>query len=384
MAAKRSIFEEVGTEKRDAPPVATTGMIDRDRGGARRAIRAWLIMLFALVVAMILVGGMTRLNDAGLSITEWQPVTGAVPPLSPDAWAAEFEKYRQIPEFALQNAAMTLEDFKGIYWWEWAHRALGRLVGLVWALGLGWFLIRRQVPVGWTGRLALPGVLGGLQGAVGWWMVASGLGAGRVDVAPYRLALHLGLAFVILGVLAWQVMQLSRPDRALMQARRLREGRLMRLTAVLAGLVLVQVLLGALVAGNDAGRSFNDWPLMGGQFLPPYAFQLAPWWRNFFEDPGLVQFTHRMAGYAVLLVGVFVWWQGRGSAHPKTRRAFDAMAGMIAVQLGLGIVAVLTQAQAHVALTHQLGAVAVWVLVLRARHLAGYPVVQSLREGMRA
>ncbi|WP_116131700.1 heme A synthase [Tropicimonas sp. IMCC34043] len=380
MAAKRSIFEDVGTEKREAPPVARTGVIDRAHAGARGAIRLWLIVLFALVVAMIAVGGLTRLTDAGLSITEWAPVTGAIPPMSDEAWQGEFAKYQQIPEFALQNSQMTLDEFRGIYWWEWGHRQLGRLVGLVWALGLGYFLLRRQVPTGWTWRLVLPGLLGGLQGAVGWWMVSSGLGAGMVDVAPYRLAIHLELAFVILGVLAWHVMQLSRPDRVLMQARRLREARLWRLTAGLAGALLVQVLLGALVAGNDAGRNFNDWPLMAGGFFPPDPFQLSPIWRNFFEDPGLVQFVHRMVGYGVFLFGLFVWWQSRSSAHLRTRRAFDWMMVMIFGQAVLGVVAVLTQAQAHVALTHQLVAVAVWVLVLRARHMAGYPVVQSVRE----
>jgi cytochrome c oxidase assembly protein subunit 15 len=198
MSAKRSIFEEVSdTEARAPEPKG--GMIDQGRGGARGAIRVWLMILFALVVMMIVIGGLTRLTDSGLSITEWKPLTGAIPPLNADDWAAEFAKYQQIPEFQVQNSWMELSDFKVIYWWEWGHRQLGRVIGLVWAFGFFGFLLARKIPTGWTGRLALLGALGGLQGAVGWWMVSSGLRGSMMDVASYRLATHLGLAFIILG-----------------------------------------------------------------------------------------------------------------------------------------------------------------------------------------
>ncbi|NNL72674.1 MAG: COX15/CtaA family protein, partial [Silicimonas sp.] len=192
MAEKRSIFEEVGedTKPTHAPK---GGVIDGARRGARRAIRGWLMALFALVVLMIAVGGLTRLTDSGLSITEWRPVTGALPPMSAEAWEAEFEKYRQIPEYQLQNQGMSLDDFKVIYWWEWGHRQLGRFIGLVWAVGFLVFLATKRIPTGWTGRLAVPGVLGGVQGAIGWWMVSSGLEGTMLDVASYRLAVHLGL-----------------------------------------------------------------------------------------------------------------------------------------------------------------------------------------------
>ena len=180
MSQKRSIFEEVDTAKPVDRPIG--GGIDAGRSGARVAISYWLMALFALVVAMIVVGGLTRLTDSGLSITEWRPVTGAVPPMSEASWLAEFDKYKAIPEYELVNSQMTLSDFKFIYWWEWGHRQLGRIVGLVWAAGLLWFLLRRQVPTGWMPRLVWVGALGGLQGAVGWWMVSSGLTGRMVDV----------------------------------------------------------------------------------------------------------------------------------------------------------------------------------------------------------
>ncbi|SNT08457.1 heme A synthase [Tropicimonas sediminicola] len=384
MAAKRSIFEEVSEEKPEAQKArpVQTGVIDKARGGARCAIRAWLIVLFAMVVAMIVVGGLTRLTDSGLSITEWAPVTGAVPPLSEEAWNVEFEKYQQIPEFELQNSEMTLEEFKSIYWWEWGHRQLGRVIGLVWAVGFLGFLAARKIPVGWTGRLALPGVLGGVQGAIGWWMVSSGLGGEMTDVASYRLAVHLGLAFVILGLIGWYVLMLSRPERDLMQARRQKEAKLWGLSTGLLHLVFLQILLGALVAGIDAGRAFPTWPLMAGGVLPPFPFEIEPVWRNFFENAGLVQFMHRTVGYIAFAFAIFVWARSRRSAHRRTRQAFDWMLVMVFGQVVLGIVAVLTQAQWHVAITHQLVAVVVWVLILRARFLAGYPVASSVREGL--
>ena len=380
MAEKRKLFEEVGSADA-ARPVASTGVIDRGRSTARGAIRVWLMILFALVFLMIAVGGMTRLTDSGLSITEWRPITGAVPPLTEADWASEFEKYQQIDEFRLQNSWMQLDDFKVIYWWEWGHRQLGRVIGLVWALGFLWFLARRQIPVGWTGRLLLLGVLGGLQGAIGWWMVASGVtsGAGMLDVKSYRLAVHLGLAFVILGFLTWYVLMLGRAERDLMQARRAREGRQFGLATGLLHFTFLQILLGALVAGIDAGRYFVDWPLMQGQFLPPDAFGLSPVWRNFFENAGLVQFMHRISGYLLFVFGVVVWLRGRRSAHGRTRLAFNAVMAVLALQVVWGILTVLYAAPVHLALVHQALAVVLWVLILRARFLSAYPIPDSLR-----
>ena len=397
MAGKRSIFEEVGADHPKPAPKA--GGIDTGRRGARRGIRIWLMILFALVVVMITVGGLTRLTDSGLSITEWKPVTGALPPMSEAVWQEEFDRYRAIPQYELLNKGMSLSEFKVIYWWEWGHRQLGRVIGLVWALGFlgfltatylpkvtSWalnyspqFLVGWQIPKGWTGRLLGLGALGGAQGVIGWWMVSSGLGEGMVAVASYRLAVHLGLAFVILGLIAWYVMALGREERELMQARRAREGRLFGLSTGLMHFAFLQILLGALVAGIDAGRSYTDWPLMAGGLLPPDMMDLSPWWRNLFENPGTVQFIHRMSGYLLLAFAVVVWLRGRRSAHGITRGAFTAMFVVLLLQMGLGIMTVLYIAPWQLAIAHQFTAVVLWVLILRARHLSLYPRATSLR-----
>ena len=269
MSGKRSIFEEVGGADKPTKEAPRGGMIDAGKRGARRGIRAWLVVLFTLVVLMIAVGGLTRLTDSGLSITEWKPVTGALPPMSETVWVEEFEKYRAIPQYELLNKGMSLAEFKAIYWWEWGHRQLGRFIGLVWFLGFVGFLIARRIPVGWSGRLLGLGALGGAQGAIGWWMVSSGLEGEMIAVASYRLATHLGLAFVILGVIAWFVFLLGREERELMQARRGREGRLFGLATGWMHFAFLQIILGALVAGIDAGRTFTDWPLMAGGFCHP-------------------------------------------------------------------------------------------------------------------
>lgn len=382
MAGKRNIFEEVGTA---APaPLPQGGGIDRrGAGGARGAVRVWLMILFALVALMIAVGGATRLTDSGLSITEWKPLTGALPPLDAASWQAEFDKYRAIPEYQLQNSGMTLEAFKIIYWWEWGHRQLGRLIGLVWAAGFLGLLAARRIPAGWTPRLLLLGALGGAQGAIGWWMVSSGLTGDRVDVASYRLAVHLGLAFVILGLLAWNVMLLGRSEVEMIQARRGREAKLFGLSTGLMHFAFLQILLGALVAGIDAGRAFPTWPDMNGRFFPADAFYVPgrPAWAAFFENPGLVQFIHRMSGYLLLVFACVVWLRGRRSAHRSTRLAFTVMMAALLVQVLIGIATVLSAAALHVALTHQVAAVVLWVLILRARYLSQYPRAGSIRKG---
>lgn len=376
MSQKRSIFEEVETRDKAVPQ---TGVIDRAKRGARGPVRLWLVLIFALVVAMILVGGLTRLTDSGLSITEWKPVTGALPPITQADWQAEFELYQKIPQYELQNMDMTLSEFKAIYWWEWGHRQLGRVIGLVWALGFIGFLLARKIPPGWSPRLLLLGALGGLQGFVGWWMVTSGLEGSMLSVASYRLAIHLGLAFVILGFLTWYILMLSREERDLMQARRSRERKLFGMGTGLMHLAFVQILLGALVAGIDAGRNYIDWPLMAGGFFPPDPFQIEPLWRNFFEDAGLVQFMHRMAGYLLVVYAIVVWLRARRSPNGATRFAFNAMIAMILLQMVLGIITVMNSAPLHFAILHQLGAILAWVLILRARFAAQYPRAQSVR-----
>ncbi len=375
--AKRPVFQEVGADRPKAEPRG--GMIDRGAFGNRAAVRIWLVVLFALVVLMVQVGGLTRLTDSGLSITEWAPISGMVPPMSEAGWEAEFERYRQIPEYQLQNRGMVLEEFKRIYWWEWGHRQLGRIIGLVWAGGFAFLALTKRLPRGWTGRLLLLGVLGGAQGAIGWWMVSSGLGGDALDVASYRLAIHLGLAFAILGCLAWFIMRLGRTQAELLQARRAGERRLFGLSTGLLHLAFVQILIGALVAGIDAGRNYSDWPLMAGGFLPPDPLGLSPAWRNFFENDGLVQFIHRMVGYLVFVFGVVVAWIARRSPHRVTRTAFSWMAVILFGQMVLGIITVMSMAPLQLAIFHQLGAILLWTLILRARFLARYPAAQSVR-----
>jgi cytochrome c oxidase assembly protein subunit 15 len=332
-----------------------------------------------MVMAMIIVGGLTRLTDSGLSITEWKPVTGAIPPMNAADWQSEFDKYREIPEYQLQNKGMSLSEFKVIYWWEWGHRFLGRMVGLVWAVGFFWFLARKQIPRGWTGRLVGLGALGGLQGAIGWWMVSSGLSGEMLDVASYRLATHLGLAFVILGLIAWYFLSLGRRDVDLMQARRAGDKRLFGMSTGMMHFAFLQILLGALVAGIDAGRTYTDWPLMAGGFFPPDMFSLSPWWRNFFEEPGLVQLMHRLSGYGLFIYGLALWRVSRGNGNVATKRSFDWMAVLLFGQLVLGIGTVLYAAPVGLAIAHQALAVMLWVSILNARFNARYPAAQSVR-----
>jgi cytochrome c oxidase assembly protein subunit 15 len=303
--------------------------------------------------------------------------------MNAEDWQREFDAYRQIPEYRLQNRGMSLAEFKVIYWWEWGHRQLGRVIGLVWAVGFLGFLVARKIPPGWTGRLVLLGALGGLQGAIGWWMVASGLAPGMLDVASYRLAIHLGLAFVILGLLAWYIFRLGRAQTELLQARRARERQRWGMATGVLHLAFLQILLGALVAGIDAGRNYTDWPLMAGGILPPGPLAIEPVWRNFFENDGLVQFMHRVAGYLLLILGLAAWMVGRRSVHRSTRRAFGDVAALILVQVALGIVTVMNSAPWQLAILHQATAVALWVAILRARFLAGYPRAESVRGSMR-
>ena len=380
MRSKKSIFEEVAGSARD-PLVVQPGVIDKGSGlNARRYIRFWLLGLMALVILMIEVGGLTRLTDSGLSITEWRPVTGAVPPLSAAVWDSEFAKYKEIPEYKLQNEGISLADFKIIYWWEWGHRQLGRVIGLVWALGFGIFLFTRKIPTGWTIRLLIIGLLGGFQGAVGWWMVASGLSGSMVDVASYRLATHLGIAFVILGFISWYALELGLTESNLIKQRRGRNKRIYNLATVLIILGFLQILLGALVAGIDAGSAYTDWPFMAGGFFPPDLFAMEPFWRNFFEDPGLVQFMHRIAGYLLFGFGVFLWLVTRQIGNKSVSFAFKIVLGFMILQVTLGVITIVYSAPWYFAIVHQFGAVLLWLAAIRARFLAGFPPSQDLRS----
>jgi cytochrome c oxidase assembly protein subunit 15 len=321
------------------------------------AVRIWLYVLAALVVAMVAVGGTTRLTGSGLSITEWKPVTGAVPPLTEQAWLVEFEKYSQIPQYELLNKGMTLSEFKFIYAWEWGHRQLGRLIGLVFFLPLLWFWARGAI----KGRLVLTllavGVLGGLQGAVGWIMVASGLEPGMTAVAPIKLTLHLMIASVILCCLVWVAAGMQERDAS---AREHRPGAFM--PRVLLGLVLVQIALGGLVAGSRAGLTYNTWPLMDGAFIPPAdaLFIVHPWIENFVDNVALVQFNHRMMAYAVVAFALYHAWDARrAKPESKLARRATAIAGLSLAQMALGIVTLLLAVPLWAGLAHQVFAMIV-------------------------
>ncbi len=270
----------------------------REKFDHARAIRLWLFTVAALVFAMVLVGGATRLTESGLSITEWQPLTGTLPPLNAAQWQSEFEKYQAIPQYRQLNAGMSLADFKAIYWWEWAHRLIGRIIGVVFFVPLVWFLWRGWIPRQRRAGLWIILALGALQGAIGWWMVASGL-VGRVEVSQYRLGTHLILACLIYVALLWtgtrwQEESVSRKLDQAVPPISIRTGAIGLLV-----LLLAQIYFGALVAGLRAGHAYNTWPLIDGSFVPQSSRLLfeVPLWRNFFENPLTVQFDHRMLGY---------------------------------------------------------------------------------------
>ncbi|MDP3457956.1 MAG: COX15/CtaA family protein [Hyphomonas sp.] len=311
---------------------------------AARWIRTWLILLGLLVYATILVGGATRLTDSGLSITEWQPVKGALPPMDAATWLAEFDKYRETTQYKLQNKGMSLSEFQFIYWWEWGHRQLGRFIGLVAVAGLAVFAARRWLGGGLGWKLLGLVALGGLQGAIGWWMVASGMGdTDRVSVAPYRLMTHFSLALLILCVITWLWLSLRNAPRPAAP-----EGRAVAL--VLLALVFVQMAAGALVAGLDAGRSYNDWPLMAGELVPSHYIQADLGLRSFFEGRAATQFNHRLLAYVLWGLSLWAAWRYRSGA---LARPFAAVAVLVSAQAVWGIVTLVNAAPLTLALVHQ-------------------------------
>ena len=380
MGSKRSIFEEVSElETKSVNSNIKTGIIEMAEHNSDRAqIRFWLTCLAVLLVFMILVGGLTRLTDSGLSITEWKPILGAFPPVSDQSWNIEFEKYKQIPEYIMQNSGMSLSEFKIIYWWEWGHRQLGRIIGLVWLAGFSWLLLSKKIPVGWTARFLMLGALGGFQGAIGWWMVSSGLSNNMLDVASYRLATHLGIAFIILGFILWYTFTMTLSEADLLSRQRTRDHSMLSKSTGLMHLVFLQILLGALVAGIDAGRNYIDWPLMAGGFLPPDLFALKPIWRNFFEDDGLVQFIHRISGYILFLFAIYVWFRSRKSGNLKIKKAINLVMFIIFLQMAIGVITVMNSAPWHIAIFHQFGAIVLWYVVIKSRFLAAFPPKQSI------
>jgi cytochrome c oxidase assembly protein subunit 15 len=338
-------------------PIARKSQADR-----MRPVRRWLYVIAVLVALMVVLGGATRLTGSGLSITEWKPVTGIVPPVAEADWQAEFEKYQSIPQYRQFNQGMSLSEFKFIYWWEWSHRALGRVLAVVFLAPFFWFLSRGFVDrlLGW--KLGGLFALGTLQGAAGWWMVASGLSE-RTDVSQYRLAVHLTLACFILAAIVAVAASLEPRRTEKAPAARVRYGAISILV-----LVFAQILSGALVAKTNAGLTFNTWPLIDGNFVPPMAslFAMTPGWKNFFENVLTVQFEHRMLAYGLFALAA---WHAFDSERSTRSAALGAsiLFALMTAQAILGVLTLLWAAPLALALLHQAGAIA--VLMAATRHL---------------
>ncbi len=329
---------------------AQPAIVVRDRNKDRRAIRIWLYSIAILVLAMVVVGGATRLTESGLSITEWEPIHGVIPPLNDAQWQDEFTKYQQIPEYQELNVGMSLESFKGIFWWEWSHRLLARFIGFVFAIPFLWFWLSGRIERALWPRLVGIFLLGGLQGVIGWWMVASGLSV-RTDVSQYRLAIHLVTASFIFAYTIWVARGL-RPARP---AEQYPASGIKRFATVLIVLVFLQLYFGALVAGLNAGFQYNDWPTMGQTFVPSTVFDQTPWWKNFFENIVTVQFQHRMLAYLIaILIAVHAFMLAR--RMPGSRTAFSSyrLVAIVAVQIVLGVLTLVNVVPIDLALTHQL------------------------------
>ncbi|HEY4548636.1 MAG TPA: COX15/CtaA family protein [Pedomonas sp.] len=328
----------------------------------RRAVATWLLLVAGLVFLMVIVGGATRLTESGLSIVEWKPVTGTLPPLTDEDWHEAFEAYKQIPEYQLEHAWMSLDDFKGIFWWEWGHRLLGRLIGVAFAIPFFWFLIRRRVPQGYKKPLWGLLLLGGLQGAVGWWMVSSGL-TERTDVSHYRLATHLGIALAILAGLVWTALNLL-ADRTRQPA----PASANRWAVPFLVLLVAQIVMGAFVAGLNAGFAYNTWPLMGDSLVPPNMWEAALGWLNLAENGIVVQFIHRMIAYMLALVGVLWMVDGfrTGIESMKNRAMLFGIA--LAFQIVLGILTILHAVPIVLGVAHQGGAAVLLAAALFYAH----------------
>ena len=327
---------------------------------ARRGIAIWLLVCAALVYAVLVVGGITRLTHSGLSIVEWKPLIGALPPLSDEAWAQLFERYRATPEFRLVNFDLTLEGFKHIFWWEYAHRLMGRLVGLVFLLPLLWFIRSRVISGRLAWRLAAIFALGALQGALGWYMVASGL-VDNPRVSQFRLTAHLGLALLIIGAILWTAWGLwsEAADRRSVPG----------LAKATVALVFVMALTGGMVAGTRAGFAYNTFPLMGGTIVPPDLMRMTPWYLNFFYNLTTIQFVHRAIAWTlVVLVPALWWWIRRSVPVPRARLQSDLLMAALALQVTLGIATLLSVVAVPLAAAHQAGAVLVYAASLWTAH----------------
>jgi len=324
-------------------------------------IAHWLYAIAALVLIMIVVGGITRLTESGLSMVRWEPISGTIPPLNADQWQAEFDHYRQSPQYKHVNHGMSLDEFKGIFFWEYVHRLLGRLIGLAFALPLAWFAWKRAIPKGYGWRLTALLALGGLQGAVGWWMVASGL-VDVPEVSHIRLAVHLLTAFLILAGLVWTALDLQ----SLARNRASRPARMPTVAIWALSLLGLQMLFGAYVAGLDAGYAFSSWPLMGDELYPSGAPMLEPWLRNFVDNPIMVQFVHRWLAFVVAVAVALV------AVAASRRYMMEAVLLIAAVllQILIGIATLMSGVELWIAVAHQgMAALLLTALVLAAHRL---------------
>lgn len=355
-----------------AQPEISPVKLDRLRRN-RAMIRYWLYSVCLLILIMVVVGGATRLTESGLSITEWKPIHGVIPPLSEAEWQEELEKYRQIPEYQLINKGMSLSEFKFIFWWEWGHRLLGRVIGLAFFIPMVAFWAAGRIEPWLKPRLVIGLALGGLQGFVGWWMVASGL-VERVDVSQYRLATHLTLAFVIFAYLFWLARRLA-PQAAPSAGE---QKALLPLGWFFFGVLFLQLFLGGLVAGLNAGFTYNSWPLMDGVLIPSGLLSMSPIWLNFFENILTVQFQHRMLAYGLgALALILVWRTCAVTASKRIRLPALHLAGFIFLQMVFGIATLLgfgnftgqlSMGQLTIALVHQ--GFAVFVLAAAVDYMA--------------
>lgn len=322
-----------------------TTTVEADR---LRPVRIWLYCIALMVLLMVAVGGVTRLTGSGLSIATWQPISGAIPPLSDAAWQAEFDNYKQIPQYLVDNPDMTMDGFKAIFWPEWGHRLLGRLIGLAFAVPFLVFLVQRRFSWQLAGPLAGLFVAGGLQGVLGWWMVSSGLEK-LTSVSQYRLAAHLSAALVLFLALIWVARMLEPPARDRAAAA---TGRAPVVALLL--LLFLQIAAGAFVAGLQAGMGYNTWPLMEGAFIPAGLGAIDPLWRNLFENAMTVQFDHRMIAYFIVIyVGFMLWRQSRAGGFGGVNAWLPRLAGLVLLQVGLGITTLITVVPLPLALGHQ-------------------------------
>jgi heme a synthase len=330
----------------------------------RGQLAGWLFTVCALLFVMIVVGGITRLTRSGLSIVEWQPIVGALPPLDEAQWQDLFAKYQLTPEYKQVNFGMSLEDFKRIFWWEYIHRLLGRLIGLAFLLPYLWFLLRKRLDRGNAWRLGFVFLLGAVQGGMGWYMVMSGL----VDdprVSHYRLTAHLGLAVAIFAAMFWIALDMLRPRAAAARA----VPALSRSALALVAVVFVMILSGGLVAGIRAGYAYNTFPLMNGHFMPPEIFMIEPWHRNFFDNMATVQFDHRLIAWVLMIVIPLLWWKSHRIPVPgDARLASNLLMAALALQVGLGIATLLLRVPVVLGAAHQGGALLVFAAALWFAH----------------